>query len=463
MVSRRTEAEPDGEPGPGALPDGQPGSVVRRAPFSDSPHVGARGQRTQQAILDAALKVFGEAGYHRSRIDQITQRAGCSRASFYQYFSSKEDVFRHLAGQVARQLDASTEALEPLTPDADGWRALRAWISRHGDIYLRYEPVFHAFEAAQESDEAVAAGSARWGGRHVARIRSRLAVTTLPPRQLDPMILLLLDLLSRTFDMAGILRSVAPQAYASDRIEDALTDVFHRALFGLLPGVNVRPARRRPPVVRFEPRMRAALRETDAGPELTAAGRQTLEGLMAAGHDVFVRRGYHRTRVDDVVEAAGVSHGAFYRYFQNKDHLARILAAQAMRTVSTVFTEIPAEVNDDAQGRAALRRWLRRYNASQASEAGMLRVWVDAALEDEALSVDSAPALDWGRRQMARFLRPRGFGDADIEALVLVGMLSRFGSRQQPPATVDAAAAIIERGFLGRQPAPVRTRRAAST
>src|SRR5690242_12985719 len=124
-------------------PDGaEPGSVVRRAPFSDNPTVGARGQRTQQRILDAALRVFGEEGYHQTSIDRVAKRAGCSRVSFYQYFSSKEDVFRHLTGQVARQIYASTEALDPLTPDADGWASLHGWVERYCDIYERYEPVF---------------------------------------------------------------------------------------------------------------------------------------------------------------------------------------------------------------------------------------------------------------------------------------------------------------------------------
>src|SRR5215475_6616374 len=124
--------------------------VLRRAPFAENPRVGARGQRTQQRILDAALQVFGELGYERCGLDAIAQRADCSRAALYQYFSSKEDVFRHLTGRAARQLDASTEALEPLTPNEAGWRAIRAWVSRHTEIYNRYEPLFHTFQAASE-------------------------------------------------------------------------------------------------------------------------------------------------------------------------------------------------------------------------------------------------------------------------------------------------------------------------
>ena len=45
---------------------------------------------------------------------------------------------------------------------------------------------------------------------------------------------------------------------------------------------------------------------------------------------------------DDVVEAAGVSHGAFYRYFENSDDLAQVVAVRALRAVSTVLGEAPA-------------------------------------------------------------------------------------------------------------------------
>src|SRR5260221_4541057 len=114
MAPRRPNSAsgPEAPPVDSVQPDGGPEPVVRRAPFSDNPQVGARGQRTQQRILEAALQLFGEEGYHRCSIDRITERAGCSRASFYQYFSGKEAVFQQLTGQVARQLSASTEALD---------------------------------------------------------------------------------------------------------------------------------------------------------------------------------------------------------------------------------------------------------------------------------------------------------------------------------------------------------------
>jgi AcrR family transcriptional regulator len=430
--------------------DGDPAAVVRRAPFSDKPQVGARGQRTQQRILDAALHVFGDEGYHQCSIERITMRAGCSRASFYQYFAGKEDVFAQLTGLVARQLDASTEALGPLTPDADGWAAIRAWVARHADIHARYAPVFHSFDAASRSDEGVAVGSARWSDRALARIRSRLTTTSVPPRHLDPVILLLMRTVTRTHEVASIVRSAAPDELSGDRVADALTDVIHRSLFGLDPLVNVHPRAEHPPApLRFDPVLRDAFARAAPTADLTAAGQQTLAALLDAGREVFVRRGYHRTRVDDIVELAGVSHGAFYRYFENKDQLARILTAQAMRTVSLVLADIPtAAVLDGDAGRPALRRWLRRYHATQDNETAMLQVQVDAALQDTTLRAISAPALDWGRRKLVRFLEPRDFGDVDTEALVMVALVTAFGMTPQSTA-VDAAAHVIEQGLLG--------------
>jgi AcrR family transcriptional regulator len=452
MASRRRNSGND--PRAAALDapaDGVPADVVRREPFADNPHVGARGQRTQQRILDAALEVFGEEGYDPSSIDPIAKRAGCSRAAFYQYFSSKEDIFRHLTGQVARQLDASTEALGPLAPGEAGWLAVRAWVSRHSDIYDRYQPVFHAFQAASESDHAVAAGSLRWGVRTVSRIRSRIVSTTLRPRELDPVIMQLLGCVTRTHDVARILRSAIAGPFVEDRVGDALADVIHRSLFGLQPDVNVHaPLAQRAPALHFDPVIRDAFTQRERSPELTAAGRRTWAALLDAGRKVFVELGYHRTRVGDVVEVAGVSRGAFYRYFENKDELARTLATHAMRTVSRVLSEIPAPAtNGGASRRTALRRWLRRYNLAQANEAAMLRVWVDAALQDATLRANSAPALDWGRRAMVSFLEQRGFGDVDTEGLVMVALLSSFGERERSAVEVDAAAHIIQQGLLG--------------
>jgi len=431
--------------------EGLPEPVQRRAPFADNPNVGVRGQRTQQRILDAALELFGELGYHGCSIDRIAKRAGCSRVSFYQYFSSREDVFRHLAGQVARQRSVAIEALPPLTPDQDGWDVTRGWIARQGDVYERFEPVFRVFQAAAERDEAVAGGSVRVTERALGMFRSKLATTELASDRVEPVLRLLMEVMTRTNDVAAILRRVVPDAYPRDRVEEVLTDVVHRTLFGSMPDVNVHPpVDGRPRSIQFSEAMQRILVQEEVEPQLTDAGRRTLEALVGAGRDQLVRRGYHGTRVDDIVTAAELSHGAFYRYFKNKDELAHVLAVRAIREVSTAFASIPAvEVDGDEPQPAALRDWLGRYTSAYADQAAMIRVWVDVSAEPE-LAADSAAAFDWGRRQMARFLRPRGFGDVDLDGVVMVALIGALGNHTDSTSAVDAGATIIERGLLGR-------------
>ncbi|ONH30921.1 TetR family transcriptional regulator [Pseudofrankia asymbiotica] len=427
-----------------------PESIARRVPFADNPTVGQRGRLTQQRIVAAALQVFGEGGYHTASIADLARRAGCSRVAFYQYFSSKEDVLRYLAGQVTRQVGASVEALGPLTPDAAGWAAIREWVERYADIYEHFGAVFHVFESAARETPSLKALNVQAATANIALIRSRLTATTLAPHDADGVIGLLLGATARTFYSAEILRRAAPRAYPRARVDDALADVIHRALFGLIPDVNARGRDTdAAPLIDFDRRAAGAPGQRSA---LTDAARATYDALLSAGYEVFTKRGYHGARVDDVAEAAGLSHGIFYRYFANKADLARTLVLAAMAPLSGTLAAIPtppAPGSEQAWSTETLRDWLRTYNKIQVSEAGIIRIWIDATLHEAALGTDAAAALDWGRRQLAHFLVPRGFGDVDAEAIVTMALLDVFGGGHRSAETLEAAALVIERGLLG--------------
>ncbi|WP_216694509.1 TetR/AcrR family transcriptional regulator [Dietzia psychralcaliphila] len=62
--------------------------------------LGWRAQRTREAILDASRKLFLSRGYAGSRINDITDACGISRAGFYTYFKDKREVF-NLLGETA--------------------------------------------------------------------------------------------------------------------------------------------------------------------------------------------------------------------------------------------------------------------------------------------------------------------------------------------------------------------------
>lgn len=44
-------------------------------------------------ILEAAFKVFTSKGYHETRLEDVAAEAGFSKASLYNYYKDKEDIF----------------------------------------------------------------------------------------------------------------------------------------------------------------------------------------------------------------------------------------------------------------------------------------------------------------------------------------------------------------------------------
>jgi AcrR family transcriptional regulator len=53
----------------------------------------SKGERTRQAIEDAALALFMEQGYHATSMRQIAERAGLALGGIYNHFSGKEELF----------------------------------------------------------------------------------------------------------------------------------------------------------------------------------------------------------------------------------------------------------------------------------------------------------------------------------------------------------------------------------
>ena len=52
--------------------------------------------KKRDRIFSAALKVFGEKGYHKATIDEIASLSGVGKGSVYRYFKSKEDLLKQL-------------------------------------------------------------------------------------------------------------------------------------------------------------------------------------------------------------------------------------------------------------------------------------------------------------------------------------------------------------------------------
>lgn len=82
----------------------------------------ADGQRTRQAILDAALQLFAEKGYFGTSLRDVARAVGVRESALYNYFAGKDALFEAL---LAAHQHGKIERLAPLAvgPIVDG-RAL---------------------------------------------------------------------------------------------------------------------------------------------------------------------------------------------------------------------------------------------------------------------------------------------------------------------------------------------------
>jgi AcrR family transcriptional regulator len=75
-----------------------------------APALESRREARRQRLLDAALKLFVEHGFHDSSVEDIVAAARTSKSAFYEHFESKEDCCRLLLEEEGGALIASVNA-----------------------------------------------------------------------------------------------------------------------------------------------------------------------------------------------------------------------------------------------------------------------------------------------------------------------------------------------------------------
>jgi AcrR family transcriptional regulator len=67
--------------------------------------------RRRKQLLEVALRVFGERGFHPTSMNDVAEAAGVTKPVLYQHFRSKRDLYREVLTDVgAELLDAITKA-----------------------------------------------------------------------------------------------------------------------------------------------------------------------------------------------------------------------------------------------------------------------------------------------------------------------------------------------------------------
>ena len=181
-----------------------------------------------------------------------------------------------------------------------------------------------------------------------------------------------------------------------------------------------------------------------------------MQRLLDAGLEVFSARGYHATRVDDVVRAARTSHGTFYLYFANKEDLLRALAVDCAQQLTDLSTDM-GPIDSGPAGYAELRRFLAAFLGVYRRFGPVIRAWMEGQVGDpdvDRLGFKAFAAI--GGELGSRMRAANTVEHEEIAVTALMAMIERFSyviaSRQvvgDDDSMLDTLTRVVQRGFFG--------------
>lgn len=79
-----------------------------------------KAEKTKHQLLAAALLVFSKKGFNRTRLEDISQKAGVTRGAFYWHFKNKTEIFCEVHRQIMHDLfqtmqKSVSNSLTPIT------------------------------------------------------------------------------------------------------------------------------------------------------------------------------------------------------------------------------------------------------------------------------------------------------------------------------------------------------------
>jgi AcrR family transcriptional regulator len=114
--------------------------------------LGPRAARTRERIISASRELFLEHGYTGTRIGQITEACGISRAGFYTYFRDKREIFDELGVAAYRAVLAAISAWDDL-PRPASRDELAGWVLSYFALMDEHGPFIFSASQSAPADE----------------------------------------------------------------------------------------------------------------------------------------------------------------------------------------------------------------------------------------------------------------------------------------------------------------------
>jgi AcrR family transcriptional regulator len=96
----------------------------------------------RQAIVEAAMRIFGKTGFHETKITDIATEAGVATGTLYNYFSSKEEIFQSILDdgrvRLSEALVVQVSIEDPIARLREVLRMMFEFLEEHGALFTIY-------------------------------------------------------------------------------------------------------------------------------------------------------------------------------------------------------------------------------------------------------------------------------------------------------------------------------------
>ena len=191
---------------------------------------------------------------------------------------------------------------------------------------------------------------------------------------------------------------------------------------------------------------------------LRSQGKRTMRKLLDAAMIAFDERGYHNTRVNDVVEIAKTSHGTFYLYFSNKEDLLRALVTEAAGEAQSLYDALNTLPADGGKPQwEDVHRWVTAFSELWQRYAPLFRAWTDLTGIDPELVDIMRDTFNAMAGALAKQIWPDSSGhfmDPDVAGMATLAMLDRFHyflefvGRPIDEAALETMTTMVYRAFV---------------
>lgn len=200
--------------------------------------------------------------------------------------------------------------------------------------------------------------------------------------------------------------------------------------------------------------------------------QETRQLLLDAAHRLFATDGYGQTSVDAIINAAGISKGAFYHHFDSKEYLFNALIESRVRDCGE---QMAAAVGTSGSLREAVEALARVGVQSLKDDPDWLRLYMEfwrQALRDPNARKVMAGSMSHCRELVAEMLRAgqasgvvREDLDTDAAAAILNGVFDGVALQSEVDSdavNLDKLAGPIADLILRFIESPAKTQRRKS-